>query len=448
MPERNEIPSLPDLDILGKAGEGGMSVVWKARDLKRDRIVAVKMLNTDLLRNQSDISAFVDEEKAMEKIRHPGIVAGYELACHGGRWYFVMEFVDGYNFQSLLARKQHLRESDCLLICESLATALDYAWNEHGLVHCDIKPENIMINQQGEIKLTDLAHQNWNILPAELTEKLMNIDFSFLGLNLGEQPKWNFFFNSDTMSDSAKWLPALGLFLIPFISAALSWVSMKVSNAANPQNDAQTQSSMQTMNIMMPLMSVWFCFIMPAAMGVYWIANSLFGMTRDYFLTRIYKKQLDIEDAERLAAKTERERELELKRLETERLKAEGKTEKNVNTSKKKIQANEKAKSDERKAELDRADRAARRERLGIKENELPPSQVGNRRYARGRAYVPDRFTNPENAEAATIAAAELSEGEDPIDESVEVVTEETVVETAEAVESEEIAPADDIKQE
>ena len=157
MPERNEIPNLPDLDILGKAGEGGMSVVWKARDLKRDRIVAVKMLNTDLLRNQSDISAFVDEEKAMEKIRHPGIVAGYELACHGGRWYFVMEFVDGYNFQSLLARKQHLRESDCLLICESLATALDYAWNEHGLVHCDIKPENIMINQQGEIKLTDLG---------------------------------------------------------------------------------------------------------------------------------------------------------------------------------------------------------------------------------------------------------------------------------------------------
>ena len=126
--------------------------------------------------------------------------------------------------------------------------------------------------------------------------------------------------------------------------------------------------------------------------------------------------------------------------------------------SKKKIQANEKVKSDERKAELDRADRAARRERLGIKENEIPPSQVGNRRYARGRAYVPDRFTNPENAEAATAAAAALSEEDEPIDES-QVVTEETAVETAEkvnaaeietaeAVESEEIAPADEEKQE
>ena len=154
---KDEFPTLPNLDILEKAGEGGMSVVWKARDLKRDTIVAVKMLNLELLADQQEISAFVDEEKAMETIRHPGIVAGYELACHGGRWYYVMEYVDGYNFQALLQRKQHLKESDCLLICESLALALDYAWNEHGLVHCDIKPENIMINREGVIKLTDLG---------------------------------------------------------------------------------------------------------------------------------------------------------------------------------------------------------------------------------------------------------------------------------------------------
>jgi len=313
-----------------------------------------------------------------------------------------------------------------------------------------------------EIKLTDLAHQNWSILPKELTEQLMDIDFSFLGLNLGQRPQWNFFLDQDIMSDSKKWLPALGLFLIPFLSAFLSWVSMKVSNSANPQNDAATQSSMKTMNLMMPLMSVWFCFIMPAAMGIYWIANSVFGMVRDYILTKVYKKQLDEEDAVRIAAKSEREREIEMKHLETERLKAEGKTEKNTNTSKKKIQANEKAKSDERKAELDRADRAARRERLGIKENEIPASQVGNRRYARGRAYVPDRFTNPENAEAATIAAAEQSESAEPIDESV-TAAEETAVETvetsekvetveaaetAEVVKSEEVVKADEEKQE
>ena len=272
-----------------------------------------------------------------------------------------------------------------------------------------------------EIKLTELAHRYWDQLQAALPGKLdglMNIDFSFLGLNLGNQPEWNFMFKTD-WSDVHVWLPALGLFLIPFISAFMSWASMKISNAANPQTDAQTQASMKSMNLMMPLMSVWICFIMPAAMGIYWIANSVFGLIRDFVLTKIYKKKLDKEDAERIAARSEREKELEAKRLETERLRAEGKTEKNVNTSKKKMQAVEKQKSDERKAALDKADRAARRERLGIKENEIPASQVGNRRYARGRAYVPDRFTNPEDAEAATLAAAAESEFAPSIDETV-----------------------------
>ena len=104
---------------------------------------------------------------------------------------------------------------------------------------------------------------------------------------------------------------------------------------------------------------------MPAAMGIYWISNSLFGMVRDLILTRIYKKKLDEEDAVKEAARSAREKELEEKRLETEKLRAEGKTEKNTNTSKKKMQAVEKQRSDERKAALERAERAARRERLG-----------------------------------------------------------------------------------
>ena len=286
-----------------------------------------------------------------------------------------------------------------------------------------------------EIKLAKLAHEHWDAVVTDLAGKidgLLDVDFGFLGLNLGSQPQWNFFVKTD-WSDVSIWLPALGLFLIPFISAALSWLSMKVSNAANPQQDAQTQASMKTMSLMMPLMSIWICFVMPAAMGIYWIANSVFGMVRDFILTKVYKRKLDEEDAERQAMRSAREKELEEKRLETERLRAEGKTEKNANTSKKKIQANEKQKQDERKAALDKAERAARRERLGIKEGEKPASQVGNRRYARGRAYVADRFTNPENAEAATLAAAAASEGEAPIDESVEEIVSTPVEETVTA---------------
>ncbi len=269
-----------------------------------------------------------------------------------------------------------------------------------------------------EIRLTNLAHLNWAQVQSDLAGKvdgLLDIDFSFLGLNLGEQP------TVSTLWQGPYTWAAIGLFLIPFISAALSWLSMKVSSASNPTTgDAQTQASMKTMNLMMPLMSIWICFVMPAAMGIYWIANSVFGMIRDFILTKVYKRQLDAEDAERRASRSAREKELEEKRLETERLRSEGRTEKNVNTSKKKIQANEKQKSDERKAALDRAERAARRERLGVQEQEKPASQVGNRRYARGRAYVPDRYTNPENAAEATEAAALASEGAAAIDESVE----------------------------
>ena len=301
---------------------------------------------------------------------------------------------------------------------------------------------NARANAYVEIQLTKVAHEHWEQIQsglANIDSHFRNIDFSFLGLNLGDQPDWKFFMNVDK-GDTHAWLVAFGLFLIPFISALLSWLSMKISSMTNPptaQND-QSAATMKSMNLMMPLMSIWICFIMPAAMGVYWIANSVFGMARDYILTKVFKRQLDIEDAERKAARDAREWELERQREETERLRAEGKTEKNANTSKKKIQANEKQKSDERKAALDRADRAARRERLGVKEAEKPASQVGNRRYARGRAYVPDRYSNPENAEAATLAAAEASENAESIDDTVEddVLLTETAVETEDVTES------------
>ena len=276
-----------------------------------------------------------------------------------------------------------------------------------------------------EIALTRLVHDNWDLvqtgLAGQIDPNLIDIDFSFLGLNLGDVPQWNFFMNTDWSKPSV-WGPALGLFLIPFLSAFLSWVSMKISTAINPptaQND-QSAATMKSMNLMMPLMSIWICFVMPAAMGVYWIANSVFGIIRDYILTKIFKKQLDIEDAEKKAARDAREWELEKQKEETERLRAEGKTEKNSNTSKKKIQAQDKQKSDERKAALERAERAERRERLGVKETEKPASQVGNRRYARGRAYVPDRYSNPETAEEATLKAAQESEDAEAIDETVE----------------------------
>ena len=154
---RSLILKIPSLKLIEKVGDGGTSTVWKAWDIDNQRVVAVKILNREFASNSDEISHFRTEERLMEEIHHPGIVQAYDFSIGNGNWYYVMEYVDGYTFSSLLKRKQHIKESDCLLICESIAAALDYAWNDHGIVHCDLKPENIMINSDGVIKLLDLG---------------------------------------------------------------------------------------------------------------------------------------------------------------------------------------------------------------------------------------------------------------------------------------------------
>lgn len=258
-----------------------------------------------------------------------------------------------------------------------------------------------------EIGVSDAIHQHWDAAVDALGtfgDKLLDLDYSFLGMNLGTIPDWkiwNYFSDPETL------LPSLGLFLIPIVAAFLSWASMKISQATNPPQPGQAAASMKTMNIFMPIMSVWICFIMPAALGVYWIANSIFGILRDLILTKVYKRKLDIEDAERIAANKAREEEMRRRREETEQLRAEGATTRNTNTSKKKMQAQQKQSKDERRAAAEKAEREAKREMLGIEKAENP-SQVGKRRYARGRAYDPDRY----GVSAAVEAPAEETTAE------------------------------------
>lgn len=250
-----------------------------------------------------------------------------------------------------------------------------------------------------------------------LSDKLVQMDYSFLGLDLSQTPNWKFW---DFDFSAGTWV-VIGLFMLPLISTGLSYLSMYISRKINPQVGTTQQqqanaSSMKTMMIIMPLMSLWIGYIMPAALCVYWIMNSLTGIIRETGLTLLYKKQMAKEDEEFNAKEQAREEELERKRQETERLRAMNATTVNKNTSKKKQQAQAAQADAERRAAADRAEKAARRERLGITEQEKPASQVGNRRFARGRAYVEDRYENPEEAEEATIAAAQASEGVDSID--------------------------------
>lgn len=286
---------------------------------------------------------------------------------------------------------------------------------------------------------------------AGLSEKLVNINYNFLGLNMGSTPKVFFW------QDGLTWL-SIGLFLIPIVSALLSWLQMKISQKTNPAPTAQTgqqATSMKTMNLMMPLISLWIGFSMPAALGMYWIFTSALAIVQELILNKHYGKLVAAEAAERNARQRAREAEFERKRAETERLRAEGLTKENANTSKRKQQARAKAESDELRAAAIREERAAKRAAMGLPpEEEKPDSQVGNRRYARGRAYVADRFTNPEHAAEATAAAAAASAADEALaaeeaeaeeaaaetESEVAEVPEETVEETAEETVGEEAA--------
>ena len=150
-------PDLPFLRFDSIVGRGGMAVVWKAWHRELRRFVAVKVLGSDFSASERDVAQFMSEVRTMTNIDHPGLVRGYGADCAGGRYYFIMDFVDGYTFASLQKRKHHIQQEDAVIICESVATAMRYAWQNFWLVHCDIKPDNIMVDRDGTVRILDLG---------------------------------------------------------------------------------------------------------------------------------------------------------------------------------------------------------------------------------------------------------------------------------------------------
>jgi serine/threonine-protein kinase len=148
---------LTGFELIEKIGEGGMGHVWKARQLSLDRIVAIKLLPSRYSRDPESVRQIVKEARTAAKLKHPGIVQVYDASEENGNYYFVMEFVDGYNVGQWIKRKAILPVYDALVVVESVVAALDYAWRTAGLIHCDIKPENIMVDQDGTIKVADLG---------------------------------------------------------------------------------------------------------------------------------------------------------------------------------------------------------------------------------------------------------------------------------------------------
>ena len=149
--------NMPNFEVLELLGRGGMASVWKARQLSLDRYVAIKILSSKFAEDSEDLERFRMEARAAARLKHPNIVQVYDANFKDGVYYFVMELVAGYTMGQLLRRKGQTDEEDALTIAEAVAVALDYAWNSFEMVHNDIKPDNIMVDDDGSLKVTELG---------------------------------------------------------------------------------------------------------------------------------------------------------------------------------------------------------------------------------------------------------------------------------------------------
>ncbi|MHC5036516.1 MAG: protein kinase domain-containing protein [Planctomycetota bacterium] len=147
---------LPGYALLSKIGEGGMGAVFRAKQVSLDRDVAIKILAPKLARDTFFIDRFFREARAAAALSHENIIRAIDVGEASGHYYFVMEFVEGQTAHDLVLRKGPLKESEVLDIGIQVARALDHA-HQHGIVHRDVKPENIMITEEGIAKLCDLG---------------------------------------------------------------------------------------------------------------------------------------------------------------------------------------------------------------------------------------------------------------------------------------------------
>jgi len=246
--------------------------------------------------------------------------------------------------------------------------------------------------------------------------QIFDLNMNLGPLDLGRIPDFRFWqFGGPDFG-----IETLVLFLLPILSGVSLFFSQKVMTAMNfmPQQQNQQAQMMKNMAVMMPLVSIFIGFTFPAAMSIYWIFSSMFSTLFTMAFTRKYKRMYEEMKVEMDARANAREAELEAKRKETERLRALNATRENKGTSKKKKHTQEREKERQRQA--------AQRQDGREVDQEENPSRVAHRKFARGRAYDPERFEYPEGEERPNTDLDALDIEETEILESEEMEEMET----------------------
>jgi len=145
----------PQLEIYELLGFGGMGMVFKARQLNLDRLVALKILAPELSSQPAFAERFSREAKALARLHHSNIVSVYDFGRAGPYYYFLMEYVDGVDLHTLIQRKE-LKPPEVLRIVVEICHALQFA-HEEGIIHRDLKPANIILDKKGRVKMADFG---------------------------------------------------------------------------------------------------------------------------------------------------------------------------------------------------------------------------------------------------------------------------------------------------
>ncbi len=143
-------------EILEKIGQGGMSYVFKAKDAKLDRVVAIKILKEECSHDEEFLKKFGNEARSAAKLSHPNIVQAYDAAEEGELHYIVMELVEGITLKNYIARKGVLSNKETIGISLQTAEGI-LAAHKSGIIHRDIKPQNMIISKDGKVKVADFG---------------------------------------------------------------------------------------------------------------------------------------------------------------------------------------------------------------------------------------------------------------------------------------------------
>ena len=160
MVNNNLNPAIPVLanryQLLQTLGSGGMAVVYRAKDLTLERYVAVKLLRPDFSKDEGFRKRFHQEAKAAANLSHPNIVTVHDFGLDGDRLFIIMEYIPGINLKAMIREKNVIPIDEALDLIIQASNGIGYA-HRAGLIHCDIKPHNMLVSPDGRLKVTDFG---------------------------------------------------------------------------------------------------------------------------------------------------------------------------------------------------------------------------------------------------------------------------------------------------